>query len=62
MEAVTEVQPGSGTGGTGGAIVAEQPKPWLEQVEKSLRGHESLREISDVNHLTRHSLRSVKEE
>ncbi len=52
MEAVTEVQPGSDTGGTGGTVVVEQPKPWLEQVEKSLRGHESLREINDVNHLT----------
>ncbi len=52
MEAVTEVQPGSDTGGTGGTVVVEQPNPWLEQVEKSLRGHESLREINDVNHLT----------
>ncbi len=52
MEVATEVQPGSDTGGTGGTVVVEEPKPWLEQVEKSLRGHESLREINDVNHLT----------
>lgn len=51
MDAVTEVKPGGDTGGTGGVGV-EQPKPWLEQVEKSLRGHDALREINDVNHLT----------
>ncbi len=49
MTEVTEVKPGE-SGGIEGAV--PESKPFLEQVEKSLRGHESLREIKDVNHLT----------
>jgi hypothetical protein len=42
-------QPVVTDGGTGAPVVTETPKPWLEQVEQSLRGNEALKDFNGPN-------------
>lgn len=53
-EEIPITQPGGTPGGTVPVVpVVDAPKPWLEQIETSLRGHEALKDVTDVNHLTK---------
>ncbi len=48
-----EVKPGEPGGTPGAPAAVAEPKPWLEQVEQSLRGHEALKDLSGPNDLAK---------
>lgn len=59
MDEATNQQPANGGGTEGNGNVT--PKPWLEQVEQSLRGHEALKDLGGPNDLAKAYLKTRDE-